>query len=275
MHQARTEARAEAEAAAEQRVAAALGLERAEFVKQARSLLCMCGTWPCLNLPCRERALVVHVSCSKKISKPVSRKIECVVCMVPYSPHAPSSETGCVNVNIISAPASVQALVSLICACTADPRQCAQVLLARTEALDEVEAAAEQRFAAALAHERAELAKQARSLLCMHGRLLQRPSLVLQSKYATDRERDGCANSACGSMGQGVVELSWRQTCLTITCHALLTERYSPPRCTKRAPRRALRRRRQPSSGWPRWTRRAARRGRLPCARPWRWASGG
>ena len=42
MHQARTEARAEAEAAAEQRIAAALALERAELVKQARGLSC---TW--------------------------------------------------------------------------------------------------------------------------------------------------------------------------------------------------------------------------------------
>ncbi len=31
------------EAAAEQRIAAALALQRAELVKQARSLLCMCG----------------------------------------------------------------------------------------------------------------------------------------------------------------------------------------------------------------------------------------
>jgi len=35
--------RAEAEAAAEQRFAAALAFERAELVKQARSLLCTCG----------------------------------------------------------------------------------------------------------------------------------------------------------------------------------------------------------------------------------------
>jgi len=55
---------------------------------------------------------------------------------------------------------------------------------------------------------------------------------------------------------------------------ALLIKQYPLPRCTKLAPRRALRRRRQPSSGWPRWTRRAARRGRPPCAQPWRWASG-
>ncbi len=40
------------------------------------------------------------------------------------------------------------------------------MLLARTEALDEVEAAAEQRFAAALARERADVAKQARCLQC-------------------------------------------------------------------------------------------------------------
>ena len=47
MHQARAvacaEARAEAEAAAEQRIAAALATQRVELVKQARSLLCMCG----------------------------------------------------------------------------------------------------------------------------------------------------------------------------------------------------------------------------------------
>jgi hypothetical protein len=43
VHQARTEARAEAVAAAEQRIApAALALERAELVKQARNFLCMC-----------------------------------------------------------------------------------------------------------------------------------------------------------------------------------------------------------------------------------------
>jgi len=51
VHQARTEARAEAEAAAEQRVAAALALERAELDKQARSLLCMCSDrQECLSL---------------------------------------------------------------------------------------------------------------------------------------------------------------------------------------------------------------------------------
>jgi hypothetical protein len=40
--QARAEARA-AEAAAKQRIAAALALERAELDKQARSWLCMCS----------------------------------------------------------------------------------------------------------------------------------------------------------------------------------------------------------------------------------------
>jgi len=44
VHQDLTEARAEAEAAAEQRFAAALALERAEFIKQARSLSRTCGT---------------------------------------------------------------------------------------------------------------------------------------------------------------------------------------------------------------------------------------
>jgi hypothetical protein len=52
-------------------------------------------------------------------------------------------------------------------------------MLARNEARAEV-GAAEQRFTAALAHERAEFAKQARSLLCMRGRWLHRLSLVLQ-----------------------------------------------------------------------------------------------
>ncbi len=90
-------------------------------------------------------------------------------------------------------------------------KKSAQVLLARTEALDEVEAAAEQRFAAALARERGELDKQARSLRCMCSSWLQRPSLVLQSMYAKDRERDGCTCSAWGSMEHWVVvPLSWR-----------------------------------------------------------------
>ena len=38
------QARAEAEAAAEQRLATALALQRVELVKQARSCPCMCGT---------------------------------------------------------------------------------------------------------------------------------------------------------------------------------------------------------------------------------------
>ncbi len=76
-------------------------------------------------------------------------------------------------------------------------------------------------------------------------------------------------------MGPVVVELSWRQARLTVSGGALLTEQHPLLRCTKRALRRALRRRRQLSSGWPRWTRRAAMKGRPPCGRPWRWASGG
>ncbi len=53
--QARTDARAEAEAAAEQRVAAALTLERRELDKQVRSLLCMCSTWSFTALACFHR----------------------------------------------------------------------------------------------------------------------------------------------------------------------------------------------------------------------------
>ncbi len=50
------------------------------------------------------------------------------------------------------------------------------MLQARTEALNEVEAAAEQRYAAAMARERAEADKQARSLLCTRGVWLHRLS---------------------------------------------------------------------------------------------------
>jgi len=101
-------------------------------------------------------------------------------------------------------------------------------LLARTEALDEVEAAAEQRFAAALARERAQLAKQARCLLCMFSIWLQRASLCCrQCMRQTVSETAGHALHVAelGSMGHSVVELSWRPACFTVTCHALLTER--------------------------------------------------
>ncbi len=54
MDQARAEARAE-EAAAEEQFVAALALERAELDKQARSLLCMCGTWPVTDVACCRR----------------------------------------------------------------------------------------------------------------------------------------------------------------------------------------------------------------------------
>jgi len=49
--QARAEAHAE-EKAAEEAFVAALTFERAELHKQARSLLCMCGTWPVTALAC-------------------------------------------------------------------------------------------------------------------------------------------------------------------------------------------------------------------------------
>jgi len=67
------------------------------------------------------------------------------------------------------------------------------------------------------------------------------------------------------------------QACRPYVGHAFMI-RDLLPRCGRRAPRDAprgaLRRRRQPSSGSPRWTRRATRRGRPPCARRWRWAPG-
>jgi len=44
VHRARTEARAAVEAAAEERLAAALAQERAGSREQARGILCSCGT---------------------------------------------------------------------------------------------------------------------------------------------------------------------------------------------------------------------------------------
>ena len=108
----------------------------------------------------------------------------------------------------------------------------------------------------------------------MRGSWLQRSSLVPHRLCAASWNGHTC--HACCSIGSVVAELSWSEDKLVSPQkrHALLTERYPLPRCTTRAPRRAPRRRRQPSSDWPRWTRRAARRGRPPCARPWRCATG-
>ncbi len=65
MHQAHTEARAEAEAAAKRRVAAALAIERAELVNQARSWLCMCGmrNLCCTALGCHA---LLHCLCNQE-----------------------------------------------------------------------------------------------------------------------------------------------------------------------------------------------------------------
>ncbi len=90
------------------------------------------------------------------------------------------------------------------------------------------EAAAEQRIAAALALERAELVKQARSFLCMCSNRLHRLSLVLQQMCAADCERDGCICSACGSMGHGVMKLSWRQALVFIYRCFCSTDRALP-----------------------------------------------
>ncbi len=64
MHQALTEARAEAEAAAEQRIAAALALKRVELDKQARSWLCMCENRDvcCTAIACFE---LLHCVCTR------------------------------------------------------------------------------------------------------------------------------------------------------------------------------------------------------------------
>ncbi len=84
------------------------------------------------------------------------------------------------------------------------------MLQAHAEARAAMEAAAEQRLAAALARERAQADKQARSLLCTHGPWLHRLSLVLQRVYAADREHD----MLCTCMH--VADLSCNlQACLT------------------------------------------------------------
>jgi hypothetical protein len=81
------------------------------------------------------------------------------------------------------------------------------VLQARAEARAAMEAAAEQRLAAALARERARADKQARSLLCMHGPWLHRPSLALQIVHAADCKRYMLCtcmwqHGACGGSAQ-------------------------------------------------------------------------
>ncbi len=78
------------------------------------------------------------------------------------------------------------------------------MLLARNEARAEM-GAAEQHFTAALAHERAELNKQARSLLCMRSSGLHRQSLVLRRVCAASW--NGRTGHASCSIGRVVVEL--------------------------------------------------------------------
>ncbi len=71
------------------------------------------------------------------------------------------------------------------------------MLNARTEAHDEVEAAAEQRCAAALALERAEADKQARSLTSMQGAWLHRLGPLCRERVCNRLKKDGCACHAC------------------------------------------------------------------------------
>jgi len=160
--QARAEARA-AEAAAEQRIAAALALERAECNKQARSWLCMCGN---RNVRCTALACI----CTLCVRQTAWSRFAC---------HAPGSmgigvedELQCMDAPDLPMMPYSQS-------------RCAQVYQARTEARAEAEAAAEQHVAAALALERADLAKQARGLLCTCG-TWPCPYLLCRDHSATD-----------------------------------------------------------------------------------------
>ena len=103
------------------------------------------------------------------------------------------------------------------------------MLLARTEALDEVEAVAEQCFTAALALERAEHAKQARCLLCTRGSCCNaRAWLCRASMPQTVSEPASHALHVaawCCSY-----DLGWTQACLSKTGLALLIKQYPLPR---------------------------------------------
>ena len=127
MHQARTEARAEAEVAAEQRIATALALERAELVNQARSFLCMC----------RNRLHRLSVSLQQMCTTDCERDgCICSACG--------SMEHWVVELGWRRAP-----VLSYRCSCSADRAlPSGQVQQARAEARAEAEAAAEQRLAA-------------------------------------------------------------------------------------------------------------------------------
>jgi len=139
--QARAKARAEAEAAAEQRCAGALALDCAEFNKQARSLLCMCGgeacPQHCHSLLC-SAALCVQLECKWSRCTCHARGTE------------DRSELQCLEAP--EAPVLLMTPFPL--------RTSAQVYQACTKARAEAEAAAKQRVAEALALERAELDKQ-------------------------------------------------------------------------------------------------------------------
>jgi len=127
VHQARTEARAEAEVAAEQRIATALALERAELVNQARSFLCMC----------RNRLHRLSVSLQQMCTTDCERDgCICSACG--------SMEHWVVELGWRRAP-----VLSYRCSCSADRAlPSGQVQQARAEARAEAEAAAEQRLAA-------------------------------------------------------------------------------------------------------------------------------
>ncbi len=102
------------------------------------------------------------------------------------------------------------ACLCTMCLCSADRALfSAQVQQARAEARAEAEAAAEQRSAAALAHERAELAKQARCLLCMCGN--GEPAALpwpAHARCVCGRLRMRPLYMPCGSMGHVMAEVS-------------------------------------------------------------------
>jgi hypothetical protein len=127
---------------------------------------------------------------------------------------------------------------------------------------------ADPRFAAALAHERAGFAQQARSsrMCAVVGCSAAACSRTVRCKVRC-RQRVRLLHTATHLCGMGRVVASLADTTSVPHSVSRLVDRAFLPRCTERAPMRALRhalrraprRRRQPSSAWPRRWRIGAR----------------
>jgi len=123
---------------------------------------------------------------------------------------------------------------------------------------------ADPRFAAALAHERADFAMQARCL--GHCAVVGcRAAACSRMVSLQNGERVSLLSTAThvGSMGHAIV--SSADTANVPHSVPRLADRASLPRCTERAPMRALRRRQRPSSALPRRWRSSARSSTSRC----------